>query len=153
MEDLGIYHIFYAYISQHLSPRHESASVLSSAPALSSDSDKDGEDEGNDEDELHSLHSLQMQTNSNNERNSGIKGEVEVIQEKRRGTIGWHHHLWAYADLELRRKILCSNCFKNHCKVYLVAISTEYFSIQTYKENDGELAGRGQEKRPMRFAS
>ncbi|XP_015268347.1 PREDICTED: mitogen-activated protein kinase-binding protein 1, partial [Gekko japonicus] len=50
--------------------RHESASVLSSAPALSSDSDKDGEDEGNDEDELHGLHSLQMQTNSSTERNS-----------------------------------------------------------------------------------
>uniref|UniRef100_A0A8C5WY39 Mitogen-activated protein kinase binding protein 1 n=1 Tax=Laticauda laticaudata TaxID=8630 RepID=A0A8C5WY39_LATLA len=35
--------------------RHESVSVLSSAPVLSSDSDKDGEDEGNDEDELHDL--------------------------------------------------------------------------------------------------
>ncbi|XP_077178906.1 mitogen-activated protein kinase-binding protein 1 isoform X2 [Paroedura picta] len=50
--------------------RHESASVLSSAPALSSDSDKDGEDEGNDEDELHGLHSFPMQNNSKTGRNS-----------------------------------------------------------------------------------
>ncbi|XP_053138987.1 mitogen-activated protein kinase-binding protein 1 isoform X2 [Hemicordylus capensis] len=50
--------------------RHESVSVLSSAPVLSSDSDKDGEDEGNDEDELQGLHSLQMQTNCNTERDS-----------------------------------------------------------------------------------
>uniref|UniRef100_A0A8C0HLV9 Mitogen-activated protein kinase binding protein 1 n=1 Tax=Buteo japonicus TaxID=224669 RepID=A0A8C0HLV9_9AVES len=35
--------------------RHESISALSSVPALSSDSDKDGEDEGNDEDELRGL--------------------------------------------------------------------------------------------------
>ncbi|KFQ78037.1 Mitogen-activated protein kinase-binding protein 1, partial [Phoenicopterus ruber ruber] len=34
--------------------RHESISGLSSVPALSSDSDKDGEDEGNDEDEVFS---------------------------------------------------------------------------------------------------
>uniref|UniRef100_A0A8C3XL87 Mitogen-activated protein kinase binding protein 1 n=1 Tax=Chelydra serpentina TaxID=8475 RepID=A0A8C3XL87_CHESE len=32
--------------------RHESTSVLSPVPVLSSDSDKDGEDEGNDEDEI-----------------------------------------------------------------------------------------------------
>ncbi|XP_062973759.1 mitogen-activated protein kinase-binding protein 1 isoform X2 [Elgaria multicarinata webbii] len=50
--------------------RHESVSVLSSAPVLSSDSDKDGEDEGNDEDELHGLQSFQMQTNCNTERDS-----------------------------------------------------------------------------------
>uniref|UniRef100_A0A8C6V895 Mitogen-activated protein kinase binding protein 1 n=1 Tax=Naja naja TaxID=35670 RepID=A0A8C6V895_NAJNA len=43
--------------------RHESVSVLSSAPVLSSDSDKDGEDEGNDEDELHGLQPFQMTTN------------------------------------------------------------------------------------------
>uniref|UniRef100_A0A670HWE9 Mitogen-activated protein kinase binding protein 1 n=1 Tax=Podarcis muralis TaxID=64176 RepID=A0A670HWE9_PODMU len=42
---------------------HESVSVLSSAPVLSSDSDKDGEDEGNEEDELHGLQSFQVQTN------------------------------------------------------------------------------------------
>ncbi|XP_042322609.1 mitogen-activated protein kinase-binding protein 1 isoform X1 [Sceloporus undulatus] len=51
--------------------RHESGSLLSSAPALSSDSDKDGEDEGNDEDELQGLQSFQMQTNCNTERDSG----------------------------------------------------------------------------------
>uniref|UniRef100_A0A7M4FM88 Mitogen-activated protein kinase binding protein 1 n=1 Tax=Crocodylus porosus TaxID=8502 RepID=A0A7M4FM88_CROPO len=45
--------------------RHESVSVLSPVPALSSDSDKDGEDEGNDEDELHGLQSFQIQSNSN----------------------------------------------------------------------------------------
>ncbi|XP_066486978.1 mitogen-activated protein kinase-binding protein 1 [Tiliqua scincoides] len=50
--------------------RHESVSVLSSAPVLSSDSDKDGEDEGNDDDELHGLQSLQIQTNCNTERDS-----------------------------------------------------------------------------------
>ncbi|XP_044292304.1 mitogen-activated protein kinase-binding protein 1 isoform X4 [Varanus komodoensis] len=50
--------------------RHESVSVLSSAPALSSDSDKDGEDEGNDEDELHGMQSFQMQTNCSTERDS-----------------------------------------------------------------------------------
>uniref|UniRef100_A0A8D2KXC9 Mitogen-activated protein kinase binding protein 1 n=1 Tax=Varanus komodoensis TaxID=61221 RepID=A0A8D2KXC9_VARKO len=49
---------------------HESVSVLSSAPALSSDSDKDGEDEGNDEDELHGMQSFQMQTNCSTERDS-----------------------------------------------------------------------------------
>uniref|UniRef100_A0A669PIU2 Mitogen-activated protein kinase binding protein 1 n=1 Tax=Phasianus colchicus TaxID=9054 RepID=A0A669PIU2_PHACC len=38
--------------------RHESISALSSVPALSSDSDKDGEDEGNDEDELSGLQSF-----------------------------------------------------------------------------------------------
>ncbi|KAH0620630.1 hypothetical protein JD844_021289 [Phrynosoma platyrhinos] len=50
--------------------RHESGSLLSSAPALSSDSDKDGEDEGNDEDELQGLQSFQMQTNCITERDS-----------------------------------------------------------------------------------
>ncbi|XP_033001615.1 mitogen-activated protein kinase-binding protein 1 isoform X4 [Lacerta agilis] len=50
--------------------RHESVSVLSSAPVLSSDSDKDGEDEGNEEDELHGLQSFQVQTNGNTERDS-----------------------------------------------------------------------------------
>ncbi|KAJ6667309.1 hypothetical protein lerEdw1_017287 [Lerista edwardsae] len=50
--------------------RHESVSALSSAPVLSSDSDKDGEDEGNDEDELHGLQSLPIQTNCNTERDS-----------------------------------------------------------------------------------
>uniref|UniRef100_A0A8B9BCN6 Mitogen-activated protein kinase binding protein 1 n=1 Tax=Anser brachyrhynchus TaxID=132585 RepID=A0A8B9BCN6_9AVES len=44
--------------------RHESISALSSVPALSSDSDKDGEDEGNDEDELSGLQSFHIQSNS-----------------------------------------------------------------------------------------
>uniref|UniRef100_A0A8B9DTA2 Mitogen-activated protein kinase binding protein 1 n=1 Tax=Anser cygnoides TaxID=8845 RepID=A0A8B9DTA2_ANSCY len=43
--------------------RHESISALSSVPALSSDSDKDGEDEGNDEDELSGLQSFHIQSN------------------------------------------------------------------------------------------
>uniref|UniRef100_A0A8C3U0L0 Mitogen-activated protein kinase binding protein 1 n=1 Tax=Catharus ustulatus TaxID=91951 RepID=A0A8C3U0L0_CATUS len=43
--------------------RHESISALSSVPALSSDSDKDGEDEGNDEDELRGLQSFHIQSN------------------------------------------------------------------------------------------
>ncbi|KAK9409726.1 mitogen-activated protein kinase-binding protein 1 [Crotalus adamanteus] len=51
---------------------HESVSVLSSAPVLSSDSDKDGEDEGNDEDELHGLQSFQMTTNVNLESCSDL---------------------------------------------------------------------------------
>ncbi|NWX60420.1 MABP1 protein, partial [Promerops cafer] len=50
--------------------RHESISALSSVPALSSDSDKDGEDEGNDEDELRGLQSFHMQSNCNTERDS-----------------------------------------------------------------------------------
>ncbi|XP_030308480.1 mitogen-activated protein kinase-binding protein 1 isoform X2 [Calypte anna] len=50
--------------------RHESISALSSMPALSSDSDKDGEDEGNDEDELHGLQSFQIQSSCNTERDS-----------------------------------------------------------------------------------
>uniref|UniRef100_A0A8C2TTZ0 Mitogen-activated protein kinase binding protein 1 n=1 Tax=Coturnix japonica TaxID=93934 RepID=A0A8C2TTZ0_COTJA len=41
--------------------RHESISALSSVPALSSDSDKDGEDEGNDEDELNHLSFIFLQ--------------------------------------------------------------------------------------------
>lgn len=50
---------------------------------LSSDSDKDGEDEGNDEDELHGLQSFQMTTNVNLESCSGIReyedgGEVAI---------------------------------------------------------------------------
>ncbi|NXV99225.1 MABP1 protein, partial [Fregetta grallaria] len=48
--------------------RHESISALSSVPALSSDSDKDGEDEGNDEDELRGLQSFHIQSNCNTER-------------------------------------------------------------------------------------
>ncbi|KAM3853923.1 mitogen-activated protein kinase-binding protein 1 isoform 2-T2 [Vipera latastei] len=52
--------------------RHESVSVLSSAPVLSSDSDKDGEDEGNDEDELHGLQSFQMTTSVNLESCSDL---------------------------------------------------------------------------------
>lgn len=43
-------------------------------PALSSDSDKDGEDEGNDEDELRGLQSFHIQSNCNAERDSGING-------------------------------------------------------------------------------
>lgn len=43
-------------------------------PALSSDSDKDGEDEGNDEDELSGLQSFHIQSNCNTERDSGING-------------------------------------------------------------------------------
>nr|XP_016847572.1 PREDICTED: mitogen-activated protein kinase-binding protein 1 isoform X3 [Anolis carolinensis] len=50
--------------------RHESASALSSIPPLSSDSDKEGEDEGNEEDELQGLQSFQMQTKCNAERDS-----------------------------------------------------------------------------------
>ncbi|KAM9557690.1 mitogen-activated protein kinase-binding protein 1 isoform 1-T2 [Guaruba guarouba] len=50
--------------------RHESISALSSAPALSSDSDKDGEDEGNDEDELHGLQSFHIQSSCNTDRDS-----------------------------------------------------------------------------------
>ncbi|NXW82174.1 MABP1 protein, partial [Alopecoenas beccarii] len=50
--------------------RHESISALSSAPALSSDSDKDGEDEGNDEDELRGLQSFHIQSTCNTERDS-----------------------------------------------------------------------------------
>ncbi|NXI92764.1 MABP1 protein, partial [Psophia crepitans] len=50
--------------------RHESISALSSVPALSSDSDKDAEDEGNDEDELRGLQSFCMQSNCNTERDS-----------------------------------------------------------------------------------
>lgn len=43
-------------------------------PALSSDSDKDGEDEGNDEDELRGLQSFHIQSNCNTERDSGMNG-------------------------------------------------------------------------------
>ncbi|XP_075281768.1 mitogen-activated protein kinase-binding protein 1 isoform X2 [Opisthocomus hoazin] len=50
--------------------RRESISALSSVPALSSDSDKDGEDEGNDEDELRGLQSFHFQSSCNNERDS-----------------------------------------------------------------------------------
>ncbi|NWV31305.1 MABP1 protein, partial [Grantiella picta] len=50
--------------------RHESISALSSVPALSSDSDKDGEDEGNDEDELRGLQSFHIQSNCNTGRDS-----------------------------------------------------------------------------------
>ncbi|NXB10612.1 MABP1 protein, partial [Cnemophilus loriae] len=50
--------------------RHESISALSSVPALSSDSDKDGEDEGNDEDELRGLQSFHIQSNCSTERDS-----------------------------------------------------------------------------------
>ncbi|NXJ07619.1 MABP1 protein, partial [Odontophorus gujanensis] len=50
--------------------RHESISALSSVPALSSDSDKDGEDEGNDEDELSGLQSFHVQSDCNTERDS-----------------------------------------------------------------------------------
>ncbi|XP_030900403.1 mitogen-activated protein kinase-binding protein 1 isoform X3 [Melopsittacus undulatus] len=50
--------------------RHESISALSSAPALSSDSDKDGEDEGNDEDELRGLQSFHVQSSCNTDRDS-----------------------------------------------------------------------------------
>ncbi|NXQ64352.1 MABP1 protein, partial [Anthoscopus minutus] len=50
--------------------RHESISALSSVPALSSDSDKDGEDEGNDDDELRGLQSFHIQSNCNTERDS-----------------------------------------------------------------------------------
>ncbi|XP_074765670.1 mitogen-activated protein kinase-binding protein 1 isoform X1 [Athene noctua] len=50
--------------------RRESISALSSVPALSSDSDKDGEDEGNEEDELRGLQSFHIQSNCNTERDS-----------------------------------------------------------------------------------
>lgn len=63
---------------QFLPPRHESVSVLSPVPALSSDSDKDGEDEGNDEDELHGLQSFQIQSNCNTERDLGMYGKGDA---------------------------------------------------------------------------
>ncbi|NWW71963.1 MABP1 protein, partial [Climacteris rufus] len=50
--------------------RHESISALTSVPALSSDSDKDGEDEGNDDDELRGLQSFHIQSSCNTERDS-----------------------------------------------------------------------------------
>ncbi|NXS64230.1 MABP1 protein, partial [Brachypteracias leptosomus] len=50
--------------------RHESISALSAVPALSSDSDKDGEDEGNDEDELRGLQAFHIQSNCNTEGDS-----------------------------------------------------------------------------------
>ncbi|NXG78374.1 MABP1 protein, partial [Baryphthengus martii] len=50
--------------------RHESISALSSVPALSSDSDKDGEDEGNDEDELRGLQSFHIQSSCTTEGDS-----------------------------------------------------------------------------------
>ncbi|NXY42829.1 MABP1 protein, partial [Ceuthmochares aereus] len=50
--------------------RHESISALSSVPALSSDSDKDGEDEGNDEDELRGLQSFHIQSSCSTEKDS-----------------------------------------------------------------------------------
>ncbi|NXA44370.1 MABP1 protein, partial [Nothocercus julius] len=50
--------------------RHESISALSSVPALSSDSDKDGEDDGNDEDELRGLQSFHIQSNCDTEKDS-----------------------------------------------------------------------------------
>ncbi|KAM6131078.1 mitogen-activated protein kinase-binding protein 1 [Pterocles gutturalis] len=50
--------------------RRESISALSSVPALSSDSDKDGEDEGNDEEELRGLQSFHIQSNCDTERDS-----------------------------------------------------------------------------------
>ncbi|NXH63137.1 MABP1 protein, partial [Rhabdornis inornatus] len=50
--------------------RRESISALSSVPALSSDSDKDGEDEGNDENELRGLQSFHIQSSCNTERDS-----------------------------------------------------------------------------------
>ncbi|NXE46998.1 MABP1 protein, partial [Casuarius casuarius] len=50
--------------------RHESISALSSVPALSSDSDKDGEDEGNDEDELRGLQSFHIQSNCDTGKDS-----------------------------------------------------------------------------------
>ncbi|NWU95206.1 MABP1 protein, partial [Upupa epops] len=50
--------------------RHESISALSSVHALSSDSDKDGEDEGNDDDELRGLQSFHIQSNCNTERDT-----------------------------------------------------------------------------------
>lgn len=59
-------------------------------PALSSDSDKDGEDEGNDEDELSGLQSFHVQSNCNTERDSGKKcheREVGKRQDAELGTI------------------------------------------------------------------
>ncbi|NWQ75571.1 MABP1 protein, partial [Columbina picui] len=50
--------------------RRESISALSSAPALSSDSDKDGEDEGNEEDELRGPQSFHIQSTCNTGRDS-----------------------------------------------------------------------------------
>lgn len=53
-------------------------------PALSSDSDKDGEDEGNDEDELSGLQSFHVQSNCNTERDSGNngRGACEEVEKK-----------------------------------------------------------------------
>lgn len=52
-------------------------------PALSSDSDKDGEDEGNDEDELSGLQSFHIQSNCNTERDSGINGRRAWVDIKK----------------------------------------------------------------------
>lgn len=54
-------------------------------PALSSDSDKDGEDEGNDEDELRGLQSFRIQSTCNTERDSGINGRRPWAEMKKNG--------------------------------------------------------------------
>jgi len=54
-------------------------------PALSSDSDKDGEDEGNDEDELRGLQSFHFQSSCNNERDSGINGRGAWAEVEKKG--------------------------------------------------------------------
>lgn len=54
-------------------------------PALSSDSDKDGEDEGNDEDELRGLQSFHIQSNCNTERDSGINGRGALAELEENG--------------------------------------------------------------------
>lgn len=59
-------------------------------PALSSDSDKDGEDEGNDEDELRGLQSFHIQSSCNTERDSGINGRgARAGMEKKGMNVNW----------------------------------------------------------------
>ncbi|XP_074853149.1 mitogen-activated protein kinase-binding protein 1 [Carettochelys insculpta] len=66
--------------------RHESISVLSPVPVLSSDSDKDGEDDGNDEDELNGLQSFQITSTCNTERDSDLSLSRSLSHwEMRRG--------------------------------------------------------------------
>ena len=57
-------------------------------PALSSDSDKDGEDEGNDEDELRGLQSFHIQSDCNTERDSGTNGRGVWAEVEKNGMKG-----------------------------------------------------------------
>lgn len=62
-------------------------------PALSSDSDKDGEDEGNDDDELRGLQSFHIQSNCNTEGDSGINGRGTWAEVEKNGmNVKWGEH-------------------------------------------------------------